>query len=155
MQRKKKYQPKDPVIDNLNNVAYKMRNNNLKIGDTFSLLLAYQHIFYVQGIVREGIAKHDNIKYLNKIKEAFERVLVKVIDNCFYNDDGVLCGNTNLEIKIHKLTRQKILYFAEMFKTIHKVANKTQNAKLIKYAKETLDLTIMAKNLPIKQFLYQ
>jgi hypothetical protein len=155
MSKRKAYRPKDPVIENLRNIAYKMQNNSLTVSDTYSLLLGYQHIFYVQGIAKEGLHVKHQIKYLNKVKTAFEKALHKIVGVCWTNEEGYLCGDQTTPVKVHKFTRQKIAWFCTMFATAHKSINKQLNAKLIRYARETLDISIIARDLPLRQFLYQ
>lgn len=155
MKRNKKYNPTDSVQQNLSNVSYKMKHNKLCIGDTYSMLYTLQHIFYVQGLIKDSSYRNDSIKYLNQIKTALDKALKLVISNCMSNEDGYLCGDPKVPIKVHHITRGKIMYFCEKYKSIHKIVPQSKHPSILKYARETLDTYLLIHNSPLKQFIHQ
>jgi hypothetical protein len=78
-----------------------------------------------------------------------------VISNCVTSlETGFLNGVPGTPIKVHKFSRGKIALFCEVYKDIEKEIPVKRRAKYILRAKESLNISLLAKNSAIAQFLY-
>lgn len=152
--RNKKYTPQRDQIDaNLRRLSKLMNDNNFAMIDTFNLLLAYQHVFYVQGMQRISLDSKNKIKFLNSVKNAMERVISKIESQCVEHDGTLYAKAANDPVKIHKLTRLRIIYFCNMALLIKRPSDVTINRNLIGYAKQTMDISLLARKSNILKFI--
>lgn len=153
------------LLDTLNDMSYKLRNNKVTVGDTYSLLLLFQHCYFIEHVDDEAANKWLGIKYMLKIKQAIKRILESIIDNhCRVNDDGFYEANPNNSVTIYKQTRGKLIWFIE--RTYKTTANELRNSILVKggkqkmaariaYAKRRTDLDLLLNNSRIANFIHQ
>lgn len=158
-QRTKKYNPKPSTAQTaLSDVAYKLKNNKLKMEDTYNVLIISQHLFWVQAASKDMDWKLTSLKYLNSVKNSLKKMLDLIESQCYYDDDGAARANPNMAIKLHPRTRDKLLYF------IIKIYNPTlrlwsnlkasKMAKLKVEARQQLDFFVLLHCPKVANFLY-
>lgn len=109
---RKKFTAKPSSAQNaLMNIAYKLKNKSLVMGDTKDLLFVTQYLFFIQAASKDMQYKLTSLKYLNSVKNSFKKTLENIESNCVYDEDGSPHADANAIVNIHPRTRQKLLYF--------------------------------------------
>lgn len=140
-----------PLLEALKDLAYKLNNNKLTVGDTYNLLLLFQHTYFIQAICKDASWNWLGVKYLNKIKLSIKNILNSIIDkHCTVINDNYN-ANPNEKLTVYKQTRQKLLWFIlrvydktyEVFNmSINVMGYKQKMAKYILYAKEMVNMDL-------------
>lgn len=137
-----------PYTRILRRVLNLMNNNSFVVSDTHTLLQAYQHVYYCQGVYKASCNKKHQIKYFNQIKAAFERVLDKIAKSCPIDEYGKPNASADMAINFHKVTRGKIAYFCTGYQAVHKKIDDQWHKAAIVYAREMLNYYILIKQPP-------
>jgi hypothetical protein len=154
---RKKFVLKNSAQQSLNNVAYIMKNNCVKLSDSYDLLFTLQHMYFIQVAARESKWNIAKLVYLNKIKNAISRSLEQIIKQCGVNEEGNYIGNPSKQVTIYKQTRLKIMWgvikfyqlTADLINTLHP----SKKAKYIIEAKYLLDANLLITNSKIANFI--
>lgn len=152
--RNKKHNSRDILcVRTLRRVLNLMNKNSFVISDTITLLQAYQHIYYCQGVYKYSCNKKHKIKYFTQIKISFERVFDKIAKNCTINDGGNYEAPADLAISFHKLTRGKIAYYCANYQDLHKNINPQAHKAAIAYGREMLNYYLLIKRPAFGSFV--
>lgn len=158
-QRTKKYTPKPSAAQvALSDVAYKLKNNQLTMSDTYNVLIISQHLFWIQAASKDMDWKLTSLKYLNSVKNSLKKVLNLIESQCVYNDDGVATAVPIMPIKLHPRTRDKILYFIIKIYTptlqLWSNLKASKMSKLKVEARQQLDFFILLHCQKVANFLF-
>lgn len=158
-QRTKKYTPKPSSAQTaLSDVAYKLKNNQLTMSDTYNVLIVSQHLFWVQAASKSMDWKLTSLKYLNSVKNSLKKLLDLIESQCVYDDDGSARANPAMPIKLHPRTRDKLLYFIIKIYTptlqLWTNLKASKMSKLKVEARQQLDFFISLHCPKVTHFLY-
>jgi hypothetical protein len=157
--RNKKYTPKPSTSQTaLSDVAYKLKNNKLKMEDTYNVLIISQHLFWVQAASKDMDWKLTSLKYLNSVKNSLKKMLDLIESQCYYDEDGSARANPTMPIKLHPRTRDKLLYFIIKIYTptlqLWSSLKASKMSKLKAEARQQLDFFILLHCPKVANFLY-
>lgn len=156
---RKKFTPKPSSAQNaLMNIAYKLKNKSLLMGDTQDLLIVTQHLFFIQAASKDMQYKLTSLKYLNSVKNSFKKTLENIESNCVYDENGSPNANANAIVNMHHRTRQKILYFIlkiyEPTLSLWSCLTASKMSKLKIEARQQLDYFIFLHCPKVANFLF-
>lgn len=141
--RNKQYRPRECTSQkSLKDVIYKLNKNTLTMGDMYNIMIAIQHLFWIQIINREYEYKFIQMTYLNSVKRSIIKLLEIIKKQTTYKDGTYFADSEHL-IELHPKTKHKILWFYvkiyEPTLNLWSLLNPTKMAKLKQEARQQLD----------------
>lgn len=104
----KPYKPQVNKVDaKLNQLAYTLKHNSLVVSDFDKVCSCFNHIWYLQEVSADSKYNWLGLNYLNSVKNSVLKLLNIMVEYDNYP--------ANHPIKVHHMTRKKIMWFIFKF----------------------------------------